>query len=263
MRKKNLWVKGKCGLSLAAFFLALFSCQLAFAGNDAPKRKRAVSLRPAEVREAKQKLAELGYWTGRADGAFDAAARVGLIAFQKAEGRAPTGKLTRDELDALRAASKLQPRDTGYAHVEVDLDRQILFIVNEDNTVTDALPISSGSNKEFHEKGMSGTAYTPRGRFRIYSKLAGWHRSPLGLLYYPNYISDGIAIHGNNSVPNNPASHGCIRIPVAASPAFSRAVRVGTIVLVYDKESFVSAKDWAKEESEPQPVRIGKAKIEN
>ncbi|GAC1398617.1 MAG: hypothetical protein NVSMB56_13560 [Pyrinomonadaceae bacterium] len=211
------------------------------------KRKRPAVLRKAEVREAEHLLSTLGYWTGRVDGVFDSASHYALIAFQKVEGREQTGRLTRDELDALRAANAPQPRDAGYAHVEVDLERQVLFVVGEDGTVKHILPISTGSDKHYDVKGMRGMAYTPRGRFRVYNKLNGWHKSPLGLLFYPNYISDGIAIHGNSAVPNNPDSHGCIRIPVFASEEFSRLTPLNTIVLVYDKQSFVSAKDWANQ----------------
>ncbi len=210
----------------------------------AQKKRQTLALRKAEVREAEQLLSKLGYWAGAVDGIFDPASHFALIAFQKVEGHKPTGRLTRDELDALRVATAPQPRDAGYAHVEVDLDRQVIFIVSEDGSVTHILPVSTGSNKKYNQKGMSGTAYTPRGRFRVYHKLDGWHESPLGLLYYPNYISDGIAIHGNSAVPNNPDSHGCIRIPVFASKEFSRLTPLQTIVLVYDKQSFVSAKDW-------------------
>jgi hypothetical protein len=56
------------------------------------------------------------------------------------------------------------------------------------------------------------------------------------LLYYPNYIYDGIAIHGNPSVPVRPASHGCIRIPMFASQEFSEIATIGIVVMVYDSE---------------------------
>jgi len=163
------------------------------------------------------------------------------------EGRKITGRLTHDELEAIRNAAPPRTRDLGYKHVEVDLDRQVLLLVNDEGDVR-ILPVSTGSGKHYNEKGMKGTAYTPRGRFRVYGKAAGWKRSPLGLLYYPNYISGGVAIHGNPAVPNEPGSHGCIRIPMFASRDVSQMLPVGTIVLVYDKESFVSAKDWAKED---------------
>src|SRR6185295_12578325 len=115
-----------------------------------------------------------------------------------------------------------------------------------DGVVKRVLPVSTGSNKQYKEKRMSGLAYTPRGRFRIYAKLKGWRKSPLGLLYYPNYFSDGLAIHGNPSVPSTPQSHGCIRIPMSASRTISQMLPVGTIVIIYDKDSFVSAKEWGE-----------------
>src|SRR5882724_243391 len=48
------------------------------------------------------------------------------------------------------------------------------------------------------------------------------------------------------SVPIQPASHGCIRIPMFAAHEMSKLLKVGTIVLVYDKVSFVSAKVWVE-----------------
>jgi hypothetical protein len=202
----------------------------------------------AEAREAEQRLSDMGYWTGRIDGEIDRATRAALIAFQKMEGRNITGRLTRDELEAIRNAAPPRARELGYKHVEVDLDRQVLLLVNDEGAVVRILPVSTGSGKRYNEKGMKGIAYTPRGRFRVYGKASGWKRSPLGLLYYPNYISDGVAIHGNPAVPTEPKSHGCIRIPMFASRDVSKMLPVGTIVLIYDKESFVSAKDWAQED---------------
>src|SRR5207249_9818952 len=128
-----------------------------------------------------------------------------------------------------------QPRDSGYRHVEEDLDRQVLLFMDDERAVKRILPDSIGSNRHYHEKGMSGLAYTPRGRFRIYAKMSGWRKSPLGLLYYPNYFSDGLAIHGNPSVPQTPQSHGCIRVPMSAAVEMSRLLPVGTILLIYEK----------------------------
>jgi hypothetical protein len=169
-----------------------------------------------------------------------------LITFQKWEGRKITGRLTRAELEALRNATPPRPKDAGYKHVEVDLDRQVLLLTDDDGSVRTILPVSTGSGKHYKEKLMSGLAYTPRGRFKIYNKLAGWKKSPLGLLYYPNYFSDGLAIHGNPEVPHSPQSHGCVRIPMWAAKGMSEQLSVGTIVLIYDSESFVSAKDWVQ-----------------
>jgi lipoprotein-anchoring transpeptidase ErfK/SrfK len=148
------------------------------------------------------------------------------------------------------------PKDTGYKHVEVDLDHQVLLLIDSEGVVKRVLPVSTGSDKHYNQNGMSGRPYTPRCRFRIYVKLSGWKRSPLGLLYYPNYFSDGLAIHGNPSVPQSPQSHGCIRIPMSAAAEISRLLPLETIVLIYDKESFVSAKDRAEADKQKQEANI-------
>jgi hypothetical protein len=188
-----------------------------------------------EIYQAEEQLAALGYWTGALDGKFDADSRHALVAFQKLQGRTPTGLLTRVECATLLVAKPPQARQPGYAHIEVDLARQVVFMVEAEGKVSHILPISSGSGKEFTSEGWTRRAVTPTGRFEICRKIRGWRKSPLGLLYYPNYICGGIAIHGNPSVPAVPASHGCIRIPMFAAESFSRLTPVGTIVLVYDE----------------------------
>jgi hypothetical protein len=201
--------------------------------------------RRADAREAERRLTELGYWTGPIDGILDPATRSALIAFQKWEGRPVTGKLTLDDLEAIRTATPPKARDVGYPHVEVDIDRQVLLIVNDDDSVR-VLHTSTGSGKPFMDQGQMSVAYTPRGRFVVYDKTFGWEDGVLGSVYYANYISGGVAIHGYLSVPAQPASHGCIRIPMFAAREVSKLLPVGTIVLVYDKVSFVSAREWAE-----------------
>jgi len=203
--------------------------------NTKPERRKGAQPTRAELKQAQARLLEMGYGSGRN----------ALVAFQKYEGRKATGEFSRAEVQAIMDARAPRPRDAGYKHVEIDLDRQVLLLIDDSGAVQKVLPVSTGSNKQYREKRMSGLAYTPRGRFKIYSKLKGWRKSPLGLLYYPNYFSDGIAIHGNPSVPNTPQSHGCIRIPMSEAVAISRELPIGSIVLIYDSQSFVSAKDWA------------------
>jgi len=210
------------------------------------------SLSRAQVKQAEARLAEMGYGPGRADGVIDGVTRTALMAFQKWEGLKVTGHLSQEDFDAIMNADAPRSRDSGYRHVEVDLDRQVFLLTDTDGRVERVLPVSTGSNRHYSAKGMSGLAYTPRGRFRIYAKLSGWKRSPLGLLYYPNYFSDGLAIHGNPSVPQSPESHGCIRIPMSAAAEISRLLPVGTIVVIYDKQSFVSARDWAAADKQKQ-----------
>ncbi len=249
--KSTLWKRLTAEMLLGFCLLVLTS--VSSVANTSGHRK-SVERAPnrAEMKEAERRLSEMGYGTGKVDGVFDQNTRAALIAFQKWEGRKVTGRLTRDDFQAISSAASPQARELDYRHVEVDIDRQVLLLINDKGEITRILPVSTGSGKHYNEKGMKGLAYTPRGRFRIYGKASGWKKSPLGLLYYPSYFSDGLAIHGNPSVPPSPKSHGCVRIPMFASREVSRLLPVGTILLIYDKESFVSAKDWAQADKQKQ-----------
>jgi lipoprotein-anchoring transpeptidase ErfK/SrfK len=194
------------------------------------------TLTKEEIKQAEKRLSQLGYWAGPADGAWDTASRQALIAFQKVEGARPTGVLTRAEYNALTDSVQgvPHPKMKGGTHVEIDLARQILYLVDAEGKVANILPISSGSGKRFHENGYPETlAVTPCGRLEVYSKASGWKTSPLGQMHNPLYIVGGIAIHGSEDVPPWPASHGCIRIPMFASHRLPGMIPVGTPVLVY------------------------------
>jgi L,D-transpeptidase-like protein/putative peptidoglycan binding protein len=221
--------------------------------------KRDALLTRIQTKEAERLLSGLGYWTGPVDGLFDPASQSALIAFQKWERRSVTGKLTLEELEAMRNSSSPKARESGYAHVEVDVDRQVLLLINDEDEVR-ILPVSTGSDQPFQEEGQTSIAYTPRGRFLVYDKAPGWEKGALGAMYYSSYISGGVAIHGSPNVPNQPASHGCIRIPIFAARELSKLLPVGTIVLVYDKVSFVSARPWIEN---PELKRAALSKSES
>lgn len=209
---------------LAAVMLGLVSATAA-----SPPTKQT------EMLEIEQLLSDLGYWILKVDGRADASTRHAIIAFQKVEGRKRTGKIGPADLEALRSAQRPAPRhQTGATHVEVDISRQVLFLVDASGTVTHILPVSSGNGKKYFDQGKWQIAHTPRGRFRIVRKISGVRRASLGNLYNPNYFHEGVAIHGSNSIPVYPASHGCVRIPRFADQAFSRMVKIGTEVFVYD-----------------------------
>jgi len=204
-------------------------------------RQPARTLSASEISEARELLNQLGYWVDPDAKRNGASLRHALIAFQKIEGRNRTGVLTREELEALRAAQEPQSLETGYPHIEVDLHRQVLFVVDVAGAPLRILPISSGSGEFFTEGGETRQAVTPTGRFKIYRKIDGWRKSPLGSLYYPNYFYYGVAIHGNPSVPSRPASHGCIRIPMFAAREFNEIATIGMVVIVYDSDPLAEA----------------------
>jgi peptidoglycan hydrolase-like protein with peptidoglycan-binding domain len=244
---------------LTICLLLISTAAIASAQNSG---KHHASLTGTQTREAERRLSDMGYWTGAVDGLFDPATRSALIAFQKWEGRPITGQLTLDELDAIRTSTSPKAREPGYGHVEVDLDRQVLLVVNDDGKVR-VLPISSGSGKPFMDEGQTSIAYTPRGRFIVYDKVVGWEKGQFRSMYYSNYISGGVAIHGSRTVPIEPVSHGCIRIPIFAAREVSKLLPIGTIVLVYDKISFVSGKPWAENDKLKQAALLWNRVVDN
>jgi hypothetical protein len=203
--------------------------------------QQAQTLSDSENSEARELLDRLGYWVNLEARGNDVSLRHALIAFQKIEGRNRTGVLTPMELEALRGAQRPRALETGYPHVEIDLHRQVLFVIDAAGVPLRILPISSGSGEFFTEGGVTRQAITPTGRFKVYRKIEGWRKSPLGLLYYPNYIYGGVAIHGSPSVPAHPASHGCIRIPMFAAWEFSEIATIGMVVIVYDTAALAEA----------------------
>lgn len=204
----------------------------------APKRAvKSRSLKAADHRAAERRLADMGYWTGRVDGQWDVASRNALIAFQKVERLKPTGSLTAASYEALLAASRPEPLEKGEAHIEVDLIRQVLFVVDGEGAVTKILPVSTGSGKPFKSQGWIRDAITHPGRYQVRQKVPGWKKSPLGRMYYPVYFMYGTAIHGYSSVPTRPASHGCVRIPMFAARPFFKMIPVGMPVIVHRGEA--------------------------
>lgn len=141
--------------------------------------------------------------------------------------------MTRATFDRLMAANRPLPRETGLAHIEVDLVRQVLFVVDDGGTVTRVLPVSTGNGKEFFSEGWARDAITHPGRYQVRQKIPGWKKSALGEMYYPVYFMYGTAIHGSKSVPTKPASHGCVRIPMFAAKTFFKTTPVGMPVIIH------------------------------
>lgn len=151
------------------------------------------------------------------------------------EGLKRTGRLSDTDMFALMHTTTPLANDSLHVrHLEVNLNRQVLFIVDSLDHVTGILPISSGSGVYFETEDMGGRyALTPRGKFAVYNKIRGWRKSKLGMLYYPLYIKSGIAIHGANQVPPQPASHGCIRIPMFAAKKLFDSSPLGMVAIVF------------------------------
>jgi len=220
--------------SMARTISVLFIC-FAIGSSVFAHAPRTKLTRDQQILIVEQRLADLGYWIVKIDGKADDSTRQAIIAFQKVEGVKRTGIVNDALIQRLNSASRPAARfRNGAMHVEIDISRQVLFVVDENGNVSRILPVSSGSERRYVEKGKRQIAHTPRGSFKIYRQIKGVRHAPLGTLYYPNYFTAGVAIHGSASVPATPASHGCVRIPRFAEREFSSMVSVGTGVHVYD-----------------------------
>ena len=180
-----------------------------------------------------QRLAELGYDIGTPDGEWGWRTHHTVMAFQKIEGLARTGKDNPEVRAALAGATKPGPLvANGEANrVEVDLRRQVLLLWRG-GELARILSVSTGNGKRYCVDGDCDTAITPTGSFRIGRKFAGKEVSRLGELFHPMYFYGGIAIHGSPSVPGGPASHGCVRVPMYAAASLFEQVPRGTAVYV-------------------------------
>lgn len=187
-----------------------------------------------EVRALEQRLADLRYDPGKVDGVFDATTGHAVLAFQKVNGMARTSRATPDVVANVSRSGPPAPLlpSGGATRVEIDLKRQVLFLW-KDGALARILPVSSGNGKRYCVQGECATAVTPGGSYRVGRKIRGLRVSRLGQLYNPLYFNGGIAIHGASSVPAQPASHGCVRIPMSASLWFFDAVPSGTPVYVF------------------------------
>ena len=228
---KDISIKfGRLGFLAAILVLTIASANVY--AKETPSAEGAKAA--ARVQDAEQMLSSLGYWITKVDGRTDDSTRQGIIAFQKVEGMKRTGVLDDKVLTALRLANRPVAKHSGSAHVEIDVSRQVILLVNDEGVVTNVLSTSTGNGARYFSEGKWETAYTPRGTFKIHRQIKGIRKAALGTIYYPSYFNGGIAIHGSNSIPTTAASHGCARIPRFADKQFADMVKVGMTVYVYD-----------------------------
>jgi peptidoglycan hydrolase-like protein with peptidoglycan-binding domain len=187
-----------------------------------------------QVLALQQRLAELGYRPGDQDGHYGGQTASAVMAFQKHEGLQRDGVAGGQVLTQLETPTGSGPRqDLTGPRVEVDLNRQILFLVDEQGT-EHVLNISSGSGKTYKKPdGGESVAYTPIGDFAVDRRVDGLREAALGSLYRPLYFDRGWAIHGSSSVPGYPASHGCVRTSNVDQDFLFPTLPEGAPVVIY------------------------------
>jgi L,D-transpeptidase catalytic domain len=145
----------------------------------------------------------------------------GVLAYRKVNGmtrsfRAGKGLVKR--AFAGRGVYRIRHPGAG-RHVEVPLSKQVLVFAKGDRPVA-VYPISSGKS----------STPTVTGHFRFIRTEPGYNSHGM---YYSFYFHGGYAVHGYESVPDYPASHGCIRTFIADQPEIYNRIEFGESIFVF------------------------------
>jgi hypothetical protein len=172
------------------------------------------------------RLAALKYRPGPIDGVYDRETAAAVMAFEKVEWLPRDGIAGGDRFweriaVAETPTTKLTEEGT---RVEIDLTRQVLFMITE-NEVWKILHVSSGRS----------SMQTLTGYHEIGLKTSGWEYTEYGYMYYSSYfdVEHALAIHGLTKVPPYPASHGCVRVSMWEAKQLFYELPIGMKVYVY------------------------------
>jgi len=180
-----------------------------------------------------QRLKALHFDPGGVDGVFGEDTAYAVTAVEKLyglqrDGRiGPMVKLALEHFKYKPAAPTNEPD-----RVEINLDTQVLTVYKHWQPIL-ITTTSTGSGEHFCG-GTDGCQYaiTPTGHFHFEYLHPGWDKGKLGRMWNPYYFNGGIAVHGLQSVPSYPASHGCARIPMDIATYFPTLVTKGESVYV-------------------------------
>jgi peptidoglycan hydrolase-like protein with peptidoglycan-binding domain len=180
-----------------------------------------------------QRMKDLHFDPGPIDGIFSQDTQYAVIAVQKYFGQQRTGRIdaaVQVALSHFRYSPALPKSEPD--RVEVDLDRQVITVFTNWQPIL-ITTTSTGSGEHFCG-GADGCQYaiTPTGHYHFYELDRGWKQGKLGKMWNPYFFNGGIAIHGLQSVPAYPASHGCARIPMDIANYFYTLVTRGESVYV-------------------------------
>jgi hypothetical protein len=186
------------------------------------------------VRSLQARLAELRYDIGAVDGKFSNDTHHAVVAFQKVNGLPRNGLVDPATWSALFHPIVPAARyRLGGASIEVDLTRQVAYLVGKNGRIDRILDASTGGGYEFVSRGAHKVAITPTGTYRIYTQIDGWYESSVGWMYRSSFFLRGFALHGEGSVPPYPASHGCVRVTLPAIDRLWPSLYLGMPVSIY------------------------------
>ena len=213
------------------------------------------------VLRLQERLNELHFDVKKPDGYFGENTKSAIWVYQRRvlglTGKNVTGRVSAKLYGLIMGPLDLAPRrpEASSTHIEIDLPSQSM-VVYQDNNVRLISHVSSGDGEKWcaqprnvpawrgattttlpngkRMRRMCGVSITPAGVYKIDRKEKGWYDIPLGKVYNPMFFNGGIAIHGYEDVPFNPASHGCVRIPMHVAEYLGDIVKTGNQVFVFD-----------------------------
>jgi peptidoglycan hydrolase-like protein with peptidoglycan-binding domain len=180
-----------------------------------------------------QRLKDLHFDPGPVDGQFSQDTQYAVVAAQKYYNLPRTGRID-SALQLALSGFKYAPAEPTSEpdRVEIDLDKQVLTVFQNWQPIL--ITTTSTGSGEYFCGGADGCQYaiTPTGHFHFYALYMGWKQGKLGQMWNPYFFNGGIAVHGLQSVPAYPASHGCSRIPMFIADYFYTLVHQGESVFV-------------------------------
>jgi L,D-transpeptidase catalytic domain/Putative peptidoglycan binding domain len=179
--------------------------------------------RGAKVTLLQRGLLKLGFATP-VTGYFDSLTANAVNTFRKTNGMGRDGYAASSVYAMVmrgQGAFKLRYPDSGThgKHVEFDWSRQVLVLADHGRPY-----------RVYHVSSGKPSTPTVFGSFRFYSKTPGTNSHGM---VYSSYFIGGYAIHGYASVPNYPASHGCLRVPIPNAVSIYSWIDLGDPIHTY------------------------------
>lgn len=168
----------------------------------------------------KKAMRKMGY-IANSGSCFGGKTARGVLAYRKVNGmsrsmRAGAGLVKK----AFSGKGGYEVRHPGAGeHVEAPLSKQVLVFAKGDKPFA-IYPISSGKS----------STPTVTGHYEFIRQEPGYNSHGM---YYSFYFYGGYAVHGYESVPDYPASHGCLRTFIADQPEIYERIFFGEDIFIW------------------------------
>lgn len=181
-------------------------------------------LRPGQcgrvVKGFKKAMKKMGYASGGGS-CFNGRLGREVLAYRKVNSMARTQKAGAGLVKKVfsgRGGYRVRHPEAG-RHVEVSIDKQVMVLAKGDKPYA-IYPVSTGKS----------STPTVTGHFTFIRREPGYNSHGM---YYSFYFHGGYAVHGYESVPDYPASHGCVRTFIADQPRIYEQLEYGESIFVF------------------------------